>query len=224
MPTTLYWMQCGGCSGDTMSVLNAESPDLIELFQMLDIDLLWQPSLSNGTPNEHRNLLRRMLEGKQVLDILCVEGAVLRGPSGTGMYQTFDGKPLKDILARLAGMAKYIVAIGTCASFGGISAMNESEAYGLQFLHYEKGGFLGETFKTQSGLPVINLPGCPCHPTVLTETLTVLIEGHEPELNEYNVPLRWKKKYLAKKGVYFFTWGVRGLLRMVPVTKICGIT
>ena len=61
-----------------MSLLNAESPDLVELLELLDVQVLWHPSLSNGSPDEHRDLLDRILSGEQTLDILCLEGAVVR--------------------------------------------------------------------------------------------------------------------------------------------------
>ena len=121
MAYTLYWMQCGGCGGDTMSLLNAESPDFAALIASLDIDLLWHPSMSNGSYRTHSELVEQMLSGKQRLDILCVEGSVIRGPSGTGMFETMEGKPKKDLLAAMAARACYVVAVGTCASYGGVS-------------------------------------------------------------------------------------------------------
>lgn len=41
MALNLYWMQAGGCGGDTMSFLGTESPDVPTLLQTLDVDLLW---------------------------------------------------------------------------------------------------------------------------------------------------------------------------------------
>ena len=37
MSLSLYWLQTGGCGGDTMSLLSAESPDLLEALELLDI-------------------------------------------------------------------------------------------------------------------------------------------------------------------------------------------
>jgi len=239
MSITLYWMQCGGCSGDTMSFLNAESPDIIEFIQMNNIEVLWQPSMSNISHLEHCNLIERMIEGKQSIDILCVEGAVLRGPSGTGMYHTYAGKPHKDILHKLAYAAKYVIAVGTCASFGGISAMIKNEAYGLQFLKKRKGGFLGSNFKSKSGLPVINLPGCPCHPSIITGAVSLIVEGSDLDLNKYNIPLQWygmtvhqgctRNEYheyrvedneFSQRGCMFFHMGCQGPIAYGSCNKI----
>jgi Ni,Fe-hydrogenase I small subunit len=113
--------------------------------------------------------MRRHL-GEQPLDILCVEGAIVRGPGGTGMYDTLDGRPKKDLVTALARRARYVIAAGTCASFGGISAGGDIDAVGLQFQKSVRGGFLGAEFTSAAGAPVINLPGCPCHCEVIGVT------------------------------------------------------
>ena len=191
MSQTLYWMHCGGCDGDTMSLLSAESPDLVEVLATLDIDVLWHPSLSALRPAEHDDLLERLLDGDQPLDFLCLEGAVLRGPAGTGVFDTRDGKPKKDIFAGLARHARYVLAVGTCASFGGVGSDGPIEACGAQFLRWDKGGFLGAEFKSPSGYPVINLPGCPAHCDPVVGTLQYLAAGTPLPLTEWNAPEPW---------------------------------
>lgn len=239
MSKTLYWLQCGGCGGDSMALLNVESPNILELFELLDIDVLWHPSLSNLSPLQNRQLVEAILSGEQPLDILCVEGAVIRGPGGSGMYETFDGKPKKDLIAGMAKQAWFIIAAGTCASFGGIGADGEVEATGLQFHKETKGGFLKEDFMTRSGQPVINLPGCPCHCDVVAGTLTSLVSGVPLPLNEYNAPLQWygllvhqgcvRNEYheyrveehdFGQRGCLFFHMGCRGPLTHGPCNKL----
>ncbi|MCL5773029.1 MAG: NADH:ubiquinone oxidoreductase [Firmicutes bacterium] len=236
---TLYWLQSGGCGGDTMSLLGLESPDIMEILKLLNVEFLWHPSLSNGSPSKHRSLIEAILSGKQPLDILCVEGAVIRGPGGTGMYETIEGKPKKDLIAGLAKQAKVVLAVGTCASFGGIVSAGEVEGTGLQFYKDKKGGFLGETFKSRSGLPVINLPGCPCASEAVSGVLTAFISDVSLPLNEYNSPLQWygllvhqgctRNEYheyrvedndFGKKGCLFFHMGCRGPLTYAPCNKM----
>jgi len=239
MSVTLYWLQCGGCGGDTWSLFNSESPDVVELFNVLDIELLWHPSISNHTVNAQTELHEKLISGEQPLDILCVEGSVIRGPGGTGMYDEAFGKPKKDLLASLAKYAKYIVSVGTCASFGGIGADGEIEATGMQFLKWEKGGFMGKNFKSQGGMPVINLPGCPCHCDILAGTLAHLVLETPIDLNEYNMPMEWygmmvhqgctrneyheyrvEEKQFGEKGCMFFYLGCHGPLVHGPCNKI----
>ncbi len=222
-----------------MSLLNIESLDLIELLALLDIEVLWHPSLSNDSPRQHQQLIEAMLSGEQLLDILCVEGSVIRGPGGTGMFDTFDNKPKKDLVAGLARQAQVVIAVGTCASFGGITAVGEVEATGLQFHRDKKGGFLGESFTAWSGLPAINLPGCPCHGDVVAGTLTALVSGLPLALSEYNTPLQWygllvhqgcvRNEYheyrveehdFGQRGCLFFHMGCRAPLTHGPCNKL----
>ena len=239
MPKTIYWLQGGGCGGDTMALLSMESPNIVELLELVDTEVLWHSSLSTATPSQHRELIEAMISGEQPLDILCVEGAIIRGPSGTGMYDTFDNKPKKDLTAKLAARAQFVVAVGTCASFGGIGADGEVEATGLQFHKNERGGFLGETFASSSGLPVINLPGCPCHCDVVAGSLAALISGIPLPLNEHNTPLQWygmlvhqgcvrneyheyrvEERDFGEKGCLFFHMGCRAPLTHGPCNKV----
>lgn len=222
-----------------MSMLNKESPDLIDIFNVLGIDLLWHPSLSNISPLDHSSVVNNILAGNLALDVLCVEGAIIRGPSGTGMYDTFEGKPRKDLVAALARQAQYVAAVGTCASFGGIGSDGEVEATGLQFHKEQKGGFLGADFVSRSGLPVITLPGCPCHCAVICDALASLVMGKDPPLNELNSPLQWygllvhqgcvrneyhefrvEEEDFGEKGCLFFHMGCRGPLTHGPCNKV----
>jgi hydrogenase small subunit len=180
----LYWLQSGGCSGDSMSLLNCEC-NLFDVFEIAGIDVLWHPSLSTISYKEHEKMIQKIQEGTFELDILCVEGNVVQGPDKTGMFDTFMGKPKKDLIHALAHKAKYVIAVGTCASFGGFGSHDdEMDGIGLQFHHSTKGGFLGEKFLAKSGYPVINLPGCPIHPKSLTVLLEEIVSSIKINLTE----------------------------------------
>ena len=239
MSLKLLWIQCGGCGGDTWSFFNGESPNVVELFSSLDIELLWHPSISSNRQKDQEKIDEDLMSGSLNIDVLCIEGSVLRGPGGTGMYDRIRGKPKKDFVAFLAKRAQYILAIGTCASYGGIGANTEIEATGLQFLRWEKGGFLGKEFRSGSGLPVVNLPACPCHCDIISGTLTALVSGTHLELGEYNTPLEWygmmvhqgctRNEYheyrvedwkFGEKGCMFFHLGCHGPLAHGPCNKL----
>ncbi len=221
-----------------MSFLSQDSPDVLELLQMLDIDVLWHPSLSTRGNGPEGNVEDEILNGNQHLDFLCIEGAVVRGPSGTGMYDCINGKPKKDLIASLASRARYVIAVGTCASFGGVGANGEIEACGVQFLNWEMGGFLGQGFRSAGQMPVINLPGCPCHCEALTGTLTALAKNRSLALNDFNSPLDWygllvhqgctrneyheyrvEEQGFGEKGCLFFHMGCHGPLAFGPCNK-----
>jgi len=236
---TAYWLQGGGCGGDTMSLLSSEFPNIIELFHSLGIDLLYHPSLSNISPGEHSRLLDAIIAGTQPLDLLVVEGSVICGPAGTGMFDVKNGRPKKELVYSLAGQARFVVAAGTCASFGGIGVDHAIEATGLQFCKRAVGGFLGKEFRALSGLPVINLAGCPCHHDVLAGALMALANGVALALDEYNRPLEWystmihqgctRNEYheyrieesdFGEMGCLFFHMGCAGPLVPGPCNKL----
>jgi len=186
----MYWLQAGGCSGDSMSVLNMDSPDLFSQLSTLGIDVLWHPSLSTISPLEHNTLIEDILADRVSLDIFCLEGNVVMGPDESGMFDTFRGKPKKDLIMALAAKAKNIIAVGTCASFGGFGSHfgDELGGIGLQQHHEKKGGFLGENFQTTIGNGVINLPGCPIHPKALEFVLSMISRDLPIELDKNATP------------------------------------
>lgn len=177
----VLWMQSGGCGGCSMSLLCADTPHFADLLQSAGIQWLWHPSLSLESGAQVLTRLQDIVHGRLALDILCVEGAVLRGPHRTGRCHLLAGTdtPMMDWLERLAQRARHVVAAGSCAAWGGISATgaNIAQACGLQYEDDRPGGLLGAAFRDPSGLPVINVAGCPTHPGWVVETLMALAAG-----------------------------------------------
>lgn len=177
----LLWLQSGGCGGCTMSLLCHDAGDVTGTLRAGGIELLWHPSLSEQTGAEVVGLLEACVEGRQALDILCIEGALLRGPAGSGRFHLLagTGRPMIDWVRRLAARARHVVAVGSCAAFGGMtsSGANPTDACGLQYDGEQPGGLLGAAWRAPDGLPVINVAGCPTHPGWVVETLLGLAAG-----------------------------------------------
>jgi len=148
----VLWLQSGGCGGCSMSLLCADTPDLPGALRSAGINLLWHPSLSLQSGTDVLTLLQDCIEGRQQLDVLCIEGALLRGPNGTGRFHMLAGTglPLTEWVRRQAAVAGHVVAVGSCAAWGGITAGgdNPTEACGLQFEDDHPGGLLGEGFRS----------------------------------------------------------------------------
>lgn len=191
---SLLWLQSGGCGGCTMSLLCAEAPALLPTLEGAGIDMIWHPSLSEETGEEAVALFREILDGKRRLDALCVEGALLRGPGGSGRFHMLagTGKPTIQWARDLAEVAENVIAVGSCAAYGGITAAgpNIADACGLSWDGARPGGALGAAFRSRSGMPVINIAGCPTHPNWVTETLLLLAEGSlgAADLDRYGRP------------------------------------
>jgi len=239
MGRTIYWMQGGGCGGDTWSLLNGDGPDLVELLDFYDLNLLWHPSLSRHSHGELAALQDRILAGEQPLDIFCLEGSVINGPGGSGRFDMVAGKPKRELISALARRARHVVAVGTCASFGGVGAGGEAMSSGLQYTKFEPGGLLGTDFTSGSGAPVINLPGCPCHCDVVAGVLSAVADDKPVALGDYQAPLDWygvmvhqgctrneyheyrvEEKRFGEKGCLFFHMGCHGPLATGPCNKV----
>lgn len=174
----LLWLQSGGCGGCTLSLICAEQPDFLTALDVAGIHLLWHPSLSEAMGSELHAVLEDVRSGSMPLDILCLEGSVIHGPNGSGRFhlQAGTGEPMKDLVDELCQLADNVIAVGSCAAFGGITAAgaNQVEASGLAYEGSEPGGLLGPDFRARSGMPVINISGCPIHPDWVVETLLQL--------------------------------------------------
>lgn len=244
MMKTILWLQGGACGGNTLSFLNAENPDVIEFFSYYDVKLLWHPSLSLESGDKVRELLNNIVNMKINLDIFIFEGTVVLGPNGSGKFNIFAGRPMKDWVNEISKVANYVVAVGDCASFGGVPASepNPTESTGLQFHKKEKGGFLGKDFRSRKNLPVINIPGCPAHPEWIITTLSMIINDKltEEDLDEYqrlkiiystttqfgcprNIYFSYKvalKEFGHREGCLYFDLGCKGSYTRSPCNVI----
>ena len=87
------------------------------------------------------------------------------------------------------------MTVRSMTRIGGITAAgdNHVEATGLSYEGRKPGGLLGGDFRSGSGLPVINIAGCPIHPGWLCETLHQIAAGtySETEVDEWARPLSY---------------------------------
>lgn len=111
--------------------------------------------------------------------ILAVEGAV--ATKNNGMYNIigrWKGKPVTalNVIKMFGEKASHVIALGACASHGGVSAANPnpSDSVGVQSILKRK---------------VIKLPGCPCHPDWFMGTLAHILLYGEPELDNKDRPV-----------------------------------
>ena len=192
---TLLWMECGACSGESMAILGAEGrgkrgDTLPGFLEDGGVELLWHPSLSLESPREAAEIIERIVAGEQHLTLLCVEGSIIGGPKATGRFDLFEGRPKRDVVAALCERADYVMAMGSCASFGGIpaAAPNPSECSGLQFTNNRPGGLLTPEWRSGAGMPVINLSACPVDATTMIGTMRTLVQGLPLELDKVGRP------------------------------------
>jgi len=193
---TLLWIESGACSGESMAILGLDGSfatrdcDFAQFLESEDVRLLWHPSLSLESPRQLLDIVDTIVARKEHLTLFCVEGSIIHGPRGTGMFDSIHGKPKKDLVAALCYEAEYVLAMGTCAAFGGIPAStpNPTESSGLQFTVDKAGGLLSPEWRSRAGFPVINLSGCPVDAVTMLRTMSLILNGALPALDKLNRP------------------------------------
>jgi NiFe hydrogenase small subunit HydA len=240
----LLWLQGGACSGNTMSFLNAEEPGVCDLVTDFGINVLWHPSLGMELGERLHELLHDLVAGRRPVDILVFEGTVIRAPNGTGEWNRFAGRPMQEWVRALTAVANYTIAIGDCATWGGIPATppNPTDSIGLQYLKRDRGGFLGADYRSKAGLPVINVPGCPAHPDWITQIIVAVATGRAQDIAlddlqrpktffstftqtgcTRNMHFAYKvsaTEFGQRKGCLFYDLGCRGPMTHSPCNRI----
>jgi len=78
--------------------------------------------------------------------------------------------PTSEWLKRMAPGAAAVIAIGTCATWGGIPAAAGNPTGSMSVMD-----FLGRDYRSAFGLPVINIPGCSPVGDNFTETVALIL-------------------------------------------------
>ncbi len=178
----IIWLQGSGCSGCTVSTLNVTNPTTIDNVLLNKISMKYNSTLMTASGDLAMQTLDQSATQYKGQFILVIEGAVPTGANGNYcVIGEVDGTHLtmEQAVLKYGPMAKYVVAAGTCASFGGVSAAGANATGCLTASSILSG-------KTVT--PVVNLPGCPVHPTVLIQTLLDLILIGMPSLDRSNRP------------------------------------
>ena len=153
-----------GCAGDQLVILNCED-QLLDLVSLIDIRAFLMASSDNDADCK--------------LDVALVEGAVL---------SQRDAETLRAIRAR----SKMLVALGTCAVWGGVAAMDRGlDRPGLLREVYGETGLGYDSLPAQAlheVVPVdLNLSGCPIEKEDFLEAIANLLNGDVPVYPAYPV-------------------------------------
>ncbi len=170
----VIWLSGSGCTGCSVSLLNAVNPTIDQVL-LNTISLKYHTTLMSGAGDVAVAAAKSLATAGGY--VLVVEGAIPTAASGRYCYVWSEaGQPvtMAQAVTTMAAKAKAIVAVGTCASFGGIPNANASTAVkGV-------GAFLGKS--------VINLPGCPAHPGWVVGALVSLLAGSTIALDANSRP------------------------------------
>lgn len=109
---------------------------------------------------------------------------------GDGAWSCVGGRSALDVIQESVANAALVVAVGNCAAFGGLpnAAPNPTDAFGVDHLMTDLD--LPSHLKLNTQAPLINIPGCPPVPEVMTGVLVnFILTGQAPDLDGLKRPL-----------------------------------
>ncbi len=171
----VIWLEFQSCTGDTEALLRANQPAVAEI--ILDaISLEYAETIMAAAGHQAEEAKNQAVEKYKGKYLAIVEGSIPTGDGG--VYCTIGGESALDIVRRVCGNAAATIAVGNCATFGGIpkAAPNPTGALSVQ--------------QAVPGATVLNLPGCPVNATNLTATIVhFLTFGRLPATDRLGRPL-----------------------------------
>jgi hydrogenase small subunit len=171
---SVIWLHFQDCTGCTETLLRTSAPDAASL--ILDvISLDYHETLMAASGAQAEAALRSAIQENAGKFVLVVEGAI--PTNDNGIYFELGGRPGVQVLRETAAKAAAIIAIGSCASWGGVPSAdpNPTGAVGVD--------------SVVSGKPIVNLPGCPPNPyNLLAVVLEYVTMGKLPALDELGRP------------------------------------
>lgn len=177
---SVIWLSFQECTGCTESFTRSHAPTIEELiFNYISLDYHHTLQAASGLSAEQaREQAMKQFAGEY---LLIVDGSIPL--NNNGACSTIAGRTNLDLLQECAENAAAIIAIGTCASYGGLPGANPNPtgAVSVQALMEEK------RIETK---PLVNLPGCPPLPIAISGVLAHYITFNSlPELDELKRPV-----------------------------------
>jgi hydrogenase small subunit len=189
----VFWLSGMSCDGCSVAMLGAANPSVEDLtldrVPELPLVAFHHPMISEESGHELMAAYAAAADGSLGAPfILVVEGSIPddqalsaghfaamgRGddwPRGSSPSRGVN-QPVRvtDWIVALAPRAAASIAIGTCATWGGIPAAAGNVTGSMSLMDY-----LGASYRSARGIPVVNVPGCAPQGDNFTETLTELI-------------------------------------------------
>lgn len=170
---SVIWLSFQECTGCTESLTRSDAPTLEGLI-LNTISLDYHHTLQAASGNRAEQARMEAMQEQNGQYILLVDGSI---PLGNPGFSTIAGISNQDMLQEVAKGASAIIAVGSCAAYGGLpmASPNPTGAVAINTLVQNK--------------PVMCIPGCPPIPVVITGTLAhILAFGTLPELDSLQRP------------------------------------
>ncbi len=171
----LVWLEYQDCAGNTESFLRASKPTAAEIvLDVLSVD--YHETIMSAAGHQAEDALDETIAAHKGEYLVVVEGSI--PTKDGGIYCTVGGYAAVDRLKQVAGGAAAIIAVGTCATYGGLPAAAPNPTGAASVSDIVK------------GVPIINLPGCPMNVQNLTAVIVhYLTFGAWPATDQFGRPL-----------------------------------
>lgn len=166
---SVVWLEFQDCTGCTETLLRTSRPSVDELiFNVISLD--YHETLMPGAGKQAEQALRAATDGKDGKFFLVCEGSIPTKDNGD--YLKIAGRKGTEILQEIGSKAAAIIAMGLCASWGGIPSAGDNPT-----------GAVGVS-ELVRGVPIVNIPGCPPNPyTLIGTVLEIMRTGAPPQLD-----------------------------------------
>jgi hydrogenase small subunit len=192
----VIWLEGQDCAGCTISFAGSLNPPVTSL--ILDtLSVRYHETIMAAAGHKAEAAYHATV--KQGGYILIVEGSI---PTADDRFCMVGGRPFKEILIEAASNCAAIIAVGACATFGGIPANGPTKAVGVREIIKDK--------------PIINLSTCPVHVDHLVGTvLYYLTTKKVPPLDEHGRPKMYfgdlihdncRRRAFAEEDKYLTDW------------------
>jgi hydrogenase small subunit len=171
---SVIWLSFQECTGCTESLTRSHSPTVENLI-LEHVSLDYHHTLQAAAGEAAEAAREEAMHAHFGKYLLIVDGSIpLKNPG----YSTIAGVSNLQMLEEAAKGAAAVIAVGTCAAYGGLphARPNPTGAVAVSEIIKDK--------------PVLNVPGCPPIPVVITGVLAhFLTFGGLPELDDLGRPL-----------------------------------
>ena len=145
----LVWLEFQDCCGNTESFLRASAPTAGEvILDLLSLD--YHETIMAAAGNQAEAALDGVVKTNKGEYLCIVEGSIPTGANGA--YCTIGGKSALSIAREVCGGAAATIAMGTCATYGGLPAAAPNPT-----------GALGVADAVPGVKNLINLSACPAN-------------------------------------------------------------
>jgi hydrogenase small subunit len=172
----LVWLEFQDCAGNTESLLRASRPTVAEIvLDTLSID--YHETIMAAAGHRAEDNLKKAVQDHKGKYIAVVEGSIPTGLDGA--YCTIGGRSALAIAREVCGDALATIAMGTCATFGGLPAASPNPT-----------GALGVSDAVPGVKNLINLSACPANVENLTALIVYYLTFKSlPPVDRYRRPL-----------------------------------